>query len=710
MNNGNDIEYIKKRAKYFSLLFIVLFAIAVWEIISTQINPPDRAGVRVYTESIEARRGSILATDGRPLAVSIPYYQIRMDCVAPDRDTFRKHVGALSSKLAELYGDKSAAQYRRELENARKKNSRYKAIGNRTIDYSELEELKKFPIFRLGANRGGLIVEEKSKRNNPYGRLAYRTIGYVNSVGEGVGIELTYDEYLRGTPGSRKMQKVIGGWKPVDISNIQDPVDGIDIRTTIDIEIQEAAERALREQLSKDKVFEGATAIVMEVKTGAVRAIVNMKRTSDGRFDESFNYAIGQPSEPGSTFKLVTLISLLEDGYVDLDTPVDVGNGRFTYFGHTYADVGRGLGLTDVRTAFEHSSNVAFVKLALEHYGKTGREKDFVDRIVNMRVTEKLTLDIMAEGRTRMLDPGEKAWNKLTLPSMAMGYAIDITPLHTLNFYNAVANGGVMMKPYFIESMEKDGKVIRSFPPQKMMGAICSKKTIKTAKEALVSVVSNGGAKKYNDSRYQIAGKTGTARILLENGRYVDKDGYRRHQASFAGFFPADDPKYSAIVVLYTGKTRQNFYGGAWAAPVFKSISDQIYATHYKWNDPIEPEGRPADNPEISSGIAEKERLAVRMLPMSDKPDVPRTGVIKMDCSGDIPVCTEIDTDPDRMPDVTGMGIRDALYILENSGWKVSFSGFGNVVEQTPSPGTPSAEAGKKAVLKLGLEKTGKKK
>jgi len=343
-------------------------------------------------------------------------------------------------------------------------------------------------------------------------------------------------------------------------------------------------------------VFEGATAIVMEVETGAIRAITNMKKMANGEFDESFNYAIGQATEPGSTFKLATLVALIEDGFVTLDTPVDAGNGKWQYSTKVFTDVTKGgYGLIDVRKAFEKSSNVAFAKLAVEYY--SNNEKKYVDRLHNMKIGEKFGLDIMGEGRSIIHSPGDVSWSKLTLPMMAMGYASLLTPLHTLAFYNAIANRGKMMKPFFVERLEKHGVAEKEFKPQEMSGSICSESTIKAVHEALRGVVEHGTAKSINDPRYKISGKTGTAQIAFD-GRYIDSQGYRKHQASFAGFFPSDNPKYTAVVVLYTNKTRANFYGGSWAAPVFKQIADRIYANNPQWSAPVQGKGkRNPDNP-----------------------------------------------------------------------------------------------------------------
>ena len=651
--------------------------------------PVSSEEISFRTEEIEAVRGSILARDGRSLASSVPYYQIRMDCVFPEDTLFNNNIDALSAALADFFRDKSSVQYKSELISARKKGNRYKAIGNRLVDYSELMTVKRFPMFRERGNRGGFISEQRNRRNNPYGRLAYRTIGFINTNGVGVGIEGSYDYYLKGVPGKQTVQRLLGGeWMPVNEQQSVMPQDGMDVRTTIDIDIQEATENALRNQLSLSDVFEGATAIVMEVETGAVRAIANMKKMSNGEFDESFNYAIGQATEPGSTFKLATLVALIEDGYVNLETPVDAGNGRWKYSTKEFTDVTRGgYGLIDVKKAFEKSSNVAFAKLAVEYYANN--EKKYVDRLHNMKIGEKFNLDILGEGRSVIHTPGDAMWSKLTLPMMAMGYASLLTPLHTLAFYNAIANGGKMMKPYFVESLERRGVAEKIFEPQEMSGSICSKSTIKLVHEALRGVVEHGTAKALDDPRYKISGKTGTAQIAFD-GRYIDSQGYRKHQASFAGFFPSDNPKYSAIVILYTNKTRANFYGGSWAAPVFKQISDRIYTINPQWNSPVEGKGKlTASRPLILSGKRAETEKIITSLP-SVKPEMQAKGEwisVERDTLNRV-VIKDSPAITDSVPSVLNMGLRDALYILENCGYRVRFNGKGRVVAQNPSVGS----------------------
>lgn len=682
----------KKMALIYKLFVLIALAV-VGKIAYMQfIAPTDTSAVDIAfrEETIEAIRGDIMARDGRPMATSVPYYQIRMDCMVPNEDTFKKYIDELSKSLAEFYKNKSAKKYREELVKARKEGKRYKALGNRLVDYAELAQIKKFPILRLGANRGGIIVEQKYKRNNPYGRLAYRTIGFINTEGVGVGIEGSCDYYLKGTPGKQTIQKMLGGeWRPVTGVEGIAPRDGYDILTTIDIEIQEAAEKALREQLAKGMGIEGGTAIVMEVATGAVRAIANMKKMGDS-YDESYNYAIGDATEPGSVFKLMTLVSLLEDGHVTLEDPIDGGNGKWSYGGHTYSDT-HAYGMMDVKTALAKSSNVAFAKLAVTYY--EGKEQQYVDRLNSMKVGERFNLDIQGEGRSSIYGPSDAMWSRSSLSSMAIGYATLLTPLHTLTFYNAIANDGKMMKPYFIENYQENGEIIKNFGPQEMSGSICSKETAREARRALRHVVEVGTGKFMNNSKYKIAGKTGTSRIAFGGKIGYEKNGFRRYQASFAGFYPADNPKYSAIVVLYSGETRGNFYGGSWAGPVFKQIADHIYSTSSDWQPVLKGERKTGDKPDIATGRLDAQGKVLAELGIEfSKGDITErnsSGWAKFteDTLGNL-TAMNYSTDNDSLANVVNMGLKDAVYLLENNGYKVAFEGYGKVVGQKPEAGT----------------------
>ena len=695
-------EIITRRIKWFFVLYFILVLIVVGKVIMLQYFSPTEIkaeDIAYRIEKVEAARGDILSCDGRPIATSIPFYKVRIDCVVPSKDVFDNNVAELGKSLANFFKDKNAAQYTKELKQARKEGKRYKALGNRLVDYPELMEIKKFPILSLGANRGGLIVEEKYKRKHPYGRLAYRTIGFTNTEGASVGIEGSKDYYLKGEPGQQKIQKMLGGeWRPVNSDLTIEPKDGCDIMTTIDIDMQEAAEKAIREQLAKGQAVEGATAIVMEVKTGAIRAIANMKKGKDGSYDESYNYAVGDATEPGSVFKLVTLVSLLEDGYVTLDSPIDAGNGKWSYGGHTYSDVTPGgYGLVTVKKAFEKSSNCAFAKLAVEYYSKD--PKKFTDRIQSMKVGERLNLDVDGEARSVIYSPSSQMWSATTLPSMAIGYATLLTPLHTLTFYNAIANNGVMMKPYFVENYQSHGKIIKSFPPTEMSGSIASERTIKAAQEALSGVVEEGTGKSMKTLPFKVAGKTGTARMAFAGGGY-ERNGRRRYQASFAGFFPADNPKYSAIVILYSEPIVGNFYGGTQAGPVFKQIASHIYSSSRNWGKPVSGKDYTLDTlsaekgfPAISNGKADQDLAALESLPAKGKGGIMgkieknEWITIDKDSSKNLTV-KECHICEDLLCNVVGMGVKDAVYLLENSGYKVSFDGYGRVISQNPIAGS----------------------
>lgn len=692
MKGTNHIEGLVKSFKKLYIVLLCIILVVIVRIVYIQHFTKDAITADdIYkVETIDANRGSILATDGRPLAISVPSYQIRMDCVAPHDTIWNKEIDALSATLSKFFKNKNASIYKKELQKARKEKKRYYIIGNRRVNYVELKEVEQFPIFRYGKNRGGLIVIKKNKRENPFGSLASRTIGYINEVGEGTGIEKSLNYKLEGTPGKQYIMRQIGGTQTrVPGKEVIHPKDGLDIRTTIDIDIQECAENALRKQLAQSELLEGGTAIVMEVSSGAVRAIVNMKKMSNGKFDESYNYAIREATEPGSTLKLSSLVTLIEDGYITLDTPIDGGNGEWWYNGVRFSDTHHGgYGMLTVKEAFAKSSNVCFAKLATEYYGKSKEDEfNYVSKIVNMKIGEKLSLDIDGEGYATIYSPNDRMWSKVSLPMMAIGYGLLLTPLHTLTYYNAIANDGKMMRPYFVESYELNGKAQESFKPQVISGAICSKSTIAAVKEALRHVVEKGTAARYNDERYQFSGKTGTAQIAF-NGKYVDANGYRKHQASFAGFFPSERPKYSCIVVLYSAKTRNNFYGGTWATPVFKEISDHIYTSHPEWEKPYRARGvKPIDNPSIAGGAASDIRTILSVVPTKDEINIPKSGWIELTQTANGLTPKRMDIETGIIPDVLGLGLKDAIYILENEGYKVSFNGNGRVIKQEPSSG-----------------------
>lgn len=688
-------DLISKQFKRIYQIFLILTFVVMGKIIFIQYVGSDKdeqKGEQLSYKPFEVKavRGNILSYDGKTLATSVPYYQIRMDCMASNDSLFKKNVDSLAICLADFFMDKSRNEYKKLLTEGRKNKKRYLALGSRKVDYSELATIKKFPLFRLGANTGGLIQEEKYERRYPFGHLAYRTIGFINSLGEGTGIETAYDHYLKGDNGVQIRQRREGGeWVPINGGQNVAPNDGYDIRTTINIDFQEAAEEALREQITKGYNVEGGTAVVMECATGAIRAIANLKRDGKGGFDETLNYAVGQATEPGSVLKLVTLVAILEDKKVTLDSPVECGGGSWEYMGQKVTD-SHAVGSTNVKGAFAHSSNVGFAKLATSAY------KDDIDgytkRLNDMKIGEKFNLDIRGEGIALIHNAAYIKDHPGLLASMGFGYGMTLTPLHTLTFYNAIANDGKMMKPYFIESFEKNGEVIKQFSPTVISGSICSKETAQKAKEALRAVVTEGTGRFINNERYHVSGKTGTARGLMDNGKY-EKNGLRRYQATFCGYFPSEKPLYSIIVVLYSGAIAGTFYGASQAGPPFKYITDFIYANSPELKEVLNgtQQENKEDQPFISTGKGEESSLVISQLPLSNKSSLIQSarnnGFVKFSKGEGGLRADKANISADSTVNVIGMGLKDALYLLEGQGYKVKVTGAGKIVGQKIIPG-----------------------
>ncbi|MBQ2491731.1 MAG: penicillin-binding protein 2, partial [Bacteroidales bacterium] len=668
METNQDYRIIFRRASriyQFLLLFAIIVAARIIYVQFFKKDIKSGAEIAFRDKPTEPVRGDILDKKGRLLASSIPYYKVRIDCTVSEKDTFDKYVDGLSRALAGFYKEKTEAQYKKLLTEGRANNKRYLNISRRLLDYSELQQVKEFPLFNKGANNGGIIVEEEYKRKYPYGRTAFRTIGFINSEGRGTGIESSWDYYLKGTPGKQIYQRLTGGeWVPVNSENNLPPKDGYDIRTTIDIDLQEAVENALKEQLTKGYNVEGATAVVMERRTGAIRAIANLKNDGKGGFDESLNYAVSQATEPGSVLKLVTLVAVLEDGKETLESIVDGGNGTWVYQGQRVTD-SHAVGVQTVKGAFAHSSNVCFAKIATRNYA--GNPKEFVNRIQNMKLGEKFHLDIQGEGTAVIHSPDWENWTPGTLASMGFGYGLLITPLHTLTFYNAIANDGRMMKPYFIESYEKDGHVVKKFKPQEISGSICSKKTAEKAREALRAVVTDGTGKMMNKEVFHISGKTGTARMAFEGGGY-ERGGLRQYQATFCGFFPSENPEYSVIVVLYSGKTAGSFYGATQAGPPFLQIARFIYANTPAWNEKLDgsQKNHKRSNPDVASGMGEASKRVLASIPVTNRNEI-ISGInnnrwVTFSSDTNAVSVEPLEMAKDSLVSVKGMGLKDAIY------------------------------------------------
>lgn len=552
---------------------------------------------------LEPMRGSIIASDGRLLAMSTPMYQVYMDCAVlkdyyadkKDKETeWRESADSLSQGLASIYGDRSAAEYYKLIISGREAGRRYVKIGT-AIDHETLQKVSSLPLFKKGAYGGGFLYEKRDSRQYPYGTLARRTIGYVkdnrNSNGNNmIGLEGKFNYELHGKEGYEWM-KVTDDKEMIhnyDSSYVK-AEDGRDLRTTLDIDMQDIADHALRAQIEDNPKIEGGCAIIMDVKTGAIRAMVNLLRDStSGKMNESYNMAIGRTGEPGSVFKSTTLMTLLDDGKVKLSDEIPTNHGAIKGFSpdnHIW-DYER-ENHTDkisVLHGFEISSNYVFRKLAIDNYGDN--PKKMIDRLYSYKLGEAYDFDLAGFKAPTLPDPQSKYWSATDLGSVAIGYSAAETPLHIITFYNAIANRGKMMKPYLVESIEENGNVKEKRGPSVLNASICSKATADTLAKALRNVVEEGtGKRRLSGAKCKIAGKTGTARIVLDpkytkksHNPYEDEKGRKQYQATFVGFFPAEAPKYTAIVVIYSNLDREIFYGGTLPALAFREIVDNVYS------------------------------------------------------------------------------------------------------------------------------------
>jgi len=655
---------------------VVVMAVAVFvRIIILQFVQSEKwaamADKVVFRREVDrAARGDILSDDGRILASSIPYYTVYMDTRSSGMadTTWARGISGLCRGLSQYVGVNPPDGWRAALTNARKRGDRYYLI-KRHVSYETLSHLKELPILKYGKFRGGLIYQPENRRIMPNGLLAKRTVGYIteDSTSNIVGIEGSFNRYLAGKDGFKVQQRLTGGaWIDVDNLETVNARPGYNIVTTIDLDLQDVAENALYRQLTKHNAHHGC-AVVMEVRTGDIKAIANLERGSDGAYHETYNYAVGESTEPGSTFKLMSFIAALEDGVIDLDDTVNTGDGTVKYYDKIIRDhEDKGLGKITAREVFEHSSNVGTAKIIYENYKDNPRR--YIDRLYSMQINKPLDLQIRGEGKPVIRAPGEKLWSGISLPMMAHGYEVQMTPLQILTFYNAVANGGKMVKPRFVTEVRDGNWIVKAYEPEVITNAICSHSTINKARSLLEGVVENGTAKNLKNSNYKIAGKTGTAQIA--NAKYGYRSGERiSYQASFVGYFPADDPLYSCIVVV-NAPSNYVYYGNVVAGPVFKEISDKVYASSF-YRD------LRALNTTNEETLKPREAANIK-----DHDDITFTEGV--------------------MPDVVGMSLRDAVYMLENSGLRVRYSGHGEVIRQSPQAGVKISRGATVAIeLKL---------
>jgi cell division protein FtsI (penicillin-binding protein 3) len=634
--------------------------------------------------NVEAARGNIYAADGKSLlATSVPEYEIRMDLMAggiEKDEVFYEKVDSLAAKLSSFFGDKSSKQYSRMLRNAREDKARYLLL-KRNVTHQELKTIRKFPVFNMGRYKGGLISVQQNKRIMPFQSLAARTIGYKNANVQPVGLEGAYGSYIDGESGKRLVQRIAGGiWMPVNQDIEIAPKEGADIISTIDINMQDVAQRALKKQLILSNAHHG-TVVLMEVATGEVRAIANFTRVSEGVYKENFNYAIAGNQDPGSTFKVASYMALLEDKKVDTNTMV--GTGTYPIPGKIITDSHGSIGTVTVKRAFEESSNAAIAQLVNTAY-KTN-QSGFTDHLYRWHLHEKMGLQIPGEAQPVVKNPGNKSWNKnMTLPQMAYGYEMQLTPLKMLSFYNAIANDGKYIAPIFVREIKRLGNTVEQFKAKVINDKICSDETLGKIKAMLEGVITDGTGKTIIKSPfYKVAGKSGTAQVADGNKGYKAK---RQYQASFCGYFPADNPKYSLIVVINDPKN--GYYGAQVSGPVFREVADRVYASDVNMYDSMKDQ-KLAGNLKMPSAKAGEKKATQRIYKAFGIKTLFAANAehVTVDTNKGI-VSPEIKIVEGSVPDVSGMGLKDALYVLGNSGLRPIVRGSGKVVKQSILAGT----------------------
>ena len=704
---------------YLAFGFILLFAGAVvFQLCRVQFTQGAKwkamaKNLSAQYMNVDASRGNIFASDGSLLATSVPEYELHMDMLAGgivDDNVFQEKVDSLASSLSKLFGDKSSSDYARMLRDARKDGERYQLI-RRKVGYQELKEIRKFPIFNMGKYKGGLIVIQQNKRILPFRSLAARTIGYkndnaTNAAGNhvAVGLEGAYADYINGENGKRLMQRMAGGvWMPVnDDGDEIEPKEGADIISTIDVNFQDVAQEALKKQLIKTGADHGCV-VLMNVSTGEIKAIANYSRTKDGDYQERMNYAIGEAAEPGSTFKLATYMSLLDQHKIDTSSLIDAQHGEYEMFNPRNGKVVLKIKdaedpgtILSAKRAFEESSNVAAAKFVYAHYHNDPQE--FIDKIYSYHLNERNGLQIGGEGQPRIKNTHSKDWNKLqSLSQMAYGYELKLTPLQMLTFYNSVANDGKMIAPIFVSEIRRLGNTVERFQARVINPKVCSDKTLAKVRGLLEGVVQEGtGHLVIKNNLYTVAGKTGTAQIANGKIGYGDKN---KHQASFCGYFPADKPKYSMIVVVHDPTIGSHL--AAWVAgPVFRAIADRVYSSDLEMNQskPINFVGN-TQLPKAKAGNRKATQMVYNKLNVKPLYASNNGAASGLDTSNGL-AFEETKYQKGTVPEVTGMGLSDALYVLGNAGYKVSAHGSGTVIKQSVTGGSIIPK-GSKIIIEL---------
>ena len=694
MNKKKQKTNIRVIGLYLFVLFV--FCAVVGKVIKVQQFDPvinTTSQPRFFT--VSAPRGNILADDGSLLAISMPLYNVHLDLSVIDDLLFEKHVSEISLALADLFNDKTPAEYEQFLRLSKKsKRNKYIRLHVK-VTHNELNLLKKLPIFKLGQNRGGLISEQRPNRETPFGVLAQRTIGEYRDVNP-VGVERAYDPVLSGIDGLHLKRKIAQGvWVPQDSEGNKMPKAGQDIVMTINIDMQDVAEKSLERTLIKENADWGCV-VLMEVSTGKIKVIANLRKDTLDRVSEYYNYAMAEHDAPGSTFKLASVIAGLEDGKFNVSDSVDLQMGRIQYYDRVMKDSPHNLRKVSIKEAFIMSSNVGISRIINDNYKK--EPMAYTNRIYKMGLNTPLELELPYPPGLRMPVPNKRGWSGVTLPWMSTGYEMALTPLHVLTFYNAIANNGKMMKPIFTSSIVSEGKEILKKYPEVINPAICSQSTINEIMPLLIGVVEYGTAKNIKSNNYKIAGKTGTT-VLNYAGRKDDEK--KKYQASFAGFFPADNPMYSCIVVINNPKNGQ-VYGGKVAAPIFKELADKVYALDMDIHNPMLASDIYKSLPNVKNGKVKQATIVLNALKIDNEATEANYMVaINYDKAVRLEIRkVEEDLQNGTMPNLRGMNLKDAIYLLETYGLIVKSSGCGEIVKQSIKKGEIISKGG---IIKLEL-------
>ena len=694
------IKKIKNTNNRITGLYLIIVLISIGLV--AKIIKVQQFSIAINTTSqpryfkVEAPRGNIIADDGALLAISMPLYNVRLDMSVMDKKLFNSSLSELSTLLADLFKDKTNKEYELFLRSSKEaKKNKYILLRNK-VTHNELNALKKMPVLDLGQNKGGLIAEQRPNREKPFGLLAQRTVGVLRGVNP-VGIERAFNQTLSGVNGIHLKRKIAKGiWVPQDAEGNRLPRAGNNVVTTINTDMQDVAEKALENTLINNNADWGCV-VLMEVATGKVKVIANLKKQKDGSVRENFNYAMAKHVSPGSTFKLASIIAGLEDGFFKVEDSVRTYGGKFSFYDRVMMD--SKLGLYDnitIKNAFVNSSNIGISRIIFDNY--KNNPTAFTDRVYKMGLSTPLDLELPFPNNLKSPIPNKGGWSGVTLPWMSIGYEMQLTPIHMLTFYNAIANQGKMVKPIFTSAISRDGKIIEKHTTQVINPSICSKSTIETVIPLLIGVVENGTAKNIRTNNYLIAGKTGTTVINFNNRDIGEK---KEYQASFAGFFPADNPRYSCIVVI--NNPRENgHYGGSVAAPIFKELADKVYASDMSIHKALRPLDLVLSLPKVNQGHTED---ANNVLANFDINRIVTDEMWMVASTTNTHVSLEVrkverDLSNGNMPDLSGMGIQDAIFLLESYGLVVEFSGSGTVQSQSISKGNKFFKG---SVIKLEL-------